>query len=360
MNTLTEEMIQGVAEGIDRATATAAVRAIVLRGAGRTLTSGYDLDAWREAGGTPSPYDAPAPELREGAWDPVRDYQSMGHNVRRFMKKWECPKPVMGQIHGWAIGGATDLMLCCDLLYMAEDAFIGYAPSRLHGTPTTMLWVYRLALEHAKQFLLSGDAIDAATAHRIGLVSHVVPPGEIEVRIEAQGLRPAVAERDAPHGDYGARPKKPREAADLPALSGAQVHIVNAYWAAPGTSPISGASRWPRNSETRAASSPLRVSGSMCPPPVSSTSLEPVMFRAISRPNQAGINWSSSEVTISVGCAMAGVRGRVSNDRIAFNRLAIRSASWGADPASAAMRAKPASCVRRYSGGNSRLALKNA
>ena len=50
----------------------------------------------------------------------------------------------------------------CQLL-MADDAYIGYAPSRVFGTPTTMIWVYRLGLEHAKQFLLTGEAIDAET-----------------------------------------------------------------------------------------------------------------------------------------------------------------------------------------------------
>ncbi len=192
MNTLTEDVVQGVADSIDRATASRPVRSIVLRGAGRTLTGGYDLNPGRGADmekGWGSPYDAPGPKPREGAWDPVRDLQFMGNNVRRFMKIWECPKPVLGQIHGWAIGGATDLILCCDLLYMADDAFIGYAPSRIFGTPTTMMWVYRLGLEHTKQFLLSGDAIDAATAYRIGLVSHVCPADEIEDRIEAHARR---------------------------------------------------------------------------------------------------------------------------------------------------------------------------
>ena len=110
----------------------------------------------------------------------------MGNNVRRFMRIWECPKPVLGEIKGWAIGGATDLVLCCDLLFMASDAHIGYAPSRIYGTPTTMLWVYRLGLEHAKQFLLTGRAIDAATAYRIGLVSYVVEPDELSDFIEAE------------------------------------------------------------------------------------------------------------------------------------------------------------------------------
>ena len=113
----------------------------------------------------------------------------MGNNVKRFMRIWECPKPVLGEIRGWAIGGATDIVLCCDQLYMASDAYVGYAPSRIYGTPTTMLWVYRLGLEHAKQFLLTGRAIDAATAHRIGLVAHVVPPDELAALVEADARR---------------------------------------------------------------------------------------------------------------------------------------------------------------------------
>ncbi len=188
LNTLTDAVVQGIADGIDRATASREVRAVVLRGEGRVFTAGYDL-VTGEAGGWTSPFDAPAPEPREGAWDPVRDLQWMGKNVERFMKIWHCPKPVLGQIHGYAIGGATDLVLCCDQLFMAEDAFIGYAPSRIFGTPTTMLWVYRLGLEHAKQFLLSGEAIDAPTALRIGLVSHVYPAAELSARVEEHARR---------------------------------------------------------------------------------------------------------------------------------------------------------------------------
>lgn len=60
-----------------------------------------------------------------------------------------------------------------DKMNTLTDAYIGYAPSRIVGTSTTMLWVYRLGLEHAKQFLLTGRAIDAETAYRIGLVSAV-------------------------------------------------------------------------------------------------------------------------------------------------------------------------------------------
>ncbi len=265
LNTLTEAMVQGVADAIDAATASADVRAVVLRGEGRVFTAGYDLVATGAAGWS-SPYDAPSVEPRPGAWDPVRDYQFMNHNVERFMKIWHCPKPVIGEIHGFAVGGATDLVLCCDQLFMAEDAFIGYAPSRIFGTPTTMIWVYRLGLEHAKQFLLTGQAIDAATALRIGLVSEVLPAAELSAHVEnyaerfkhipanqlalnkllinqafenmglrttqllgtlfdgvtrhteeayrwaesfrEKGFREVIRERDAPFGDYGERKRK--------------------------------------------------------------------------------------------------------------------------------------------------------
>lgn len=195
MNTLNEAVIQGVADGIDAATKSRDVAAIVLRGSNGVLTAGYDLTGTNFSDGPPSkwttPYGAKGPKPREGAWDPVRDYQFMGNNVRRFMKIWECPKPVLGEITGWAVGGATDMILCADLLFMASDAHIGYAPSRLYGTPTTMMWVYRLGLEHAKQYLLTGRAIDAAEAHRIGLVSYVFDADEIGEEIEAEARRMA-------------------------------------------------------------------------------------------------------------------------------------------------------------------------
>ncbi len=194
-NALTDTMIEAVATGIDTATASADVSAIVLRGAGDSLTAGYDLSAvsvfsgGTEPDGWTSPYDASGPDPRPGAWDPVRDYQFMKHNVDRFMKIWECPKPVLAEVQGWAIGGATDLILCADLLYMASDARIGYAPSRIYGVPTTMMWVYRLGLEHAKQFLLTGRAIDAPTAHRIGLVSQICEPDDLSQTVEAEAKR---------------------------------------------------------------------------------------------------------------------------------------------------------------------------
>lgn len=179
LNTLTVDVIQGVADGVEQAAYTSDVAAIILRGEGGNISAGYDLREFLNDSG---------PEQGE-IWDPVGDYQSMAANVRQFMKIWECPKPVIGEISGWALGGATDLILCADLLFMATNAQIGYAPSRIYGTPTTMMWVHRIGLEHAKQFLLTGRPIDAETAFRIGLVSYVCDPDELCEAAESEARR---------------------------------------------------------------------------------------------------------------------------------------------------------------------------
>ena len=179
LNTLTAEVIGAVGEYVDQAASAEEVAAIILRGAGPNVSAGYDLDDFlaNEAGS------------QDQVWDPVGDYQSMSGNVRNFMKVWECPKPVIAEISGWAIGGATDLLLCADLLFMADDAHIGYAPSRIYGTPTTMMWIHRIGLEHAKQFLLTGRPINAETAFRIGLVSHVCKAGDLSRSAESEARR---------------------------------------------------------------------------------------------------------------------------------------------------------------------------
>src|SRR6185503_12402345 len=105
LNTLNDAVIQGIADGVDRATASADVSAIVLRGAGRAFTAGYDLNPGPNRVAPRRQYGAREVEHRPGAWDPVRDYAFMGNNMRRFMKLWECPKPVVAQLHGYALGG---------------------------------------------------------------------------------------------------------------------------------------------------------------------------------------------------------------------------------------------------------------
>ena len=177
LNAINRPLTVALEESVERANRDANVRVIVLRGAGRAFCAGYDLQ------------DAPQSETtaqeRTGGWDPVADFRGMSRNVRAFMSLWESSKPVIAQLHGWCVGGGTDMALCSDLIFMAEEAKIGYPPSRIWGTPTTCMWVYRLGMEHAKRLMLTGEALDGREAERIGLVSRAVPADRLAQEVES-------------------------------------------------------------------------------------------------------------------------------------------------------------------------------
>ena len=178
LNAITTQLLADLRSAVLAANDDANARVIVLSGAGRAFCAGYDLDWGTKA-------EDATQRAMSGQWDPVRDYIGMSRNVRAFMSLWESRKPVIAQVHGWCVGGGTDMALCSDLIFMAEDARIGYPPSRVWGTPTTCMWVYRLGLEHAKRLMLSGEALDGREAERLGLCSRAVPADRLAAEVES-------------------------------------------------------------------------------------------------------------------------------------------------------------------------------
>jgi enoyl-CoA hydratase len=255
LNTIVPELIDDLRAGLGRAWEDPSVRAIRLRGAGRVFCAGYDID-WGA--------DSMGAELDAGEWDPIADYQGMSRFVDAYMELWRSPKPVIAQVHGFCVGGGTDFALCSDLIVCAEDCRIGYPPARVWGSPTTAMWVYRLGLERTKRLMLTGDALDGRTAVEWGLASLSAPADELDgaalglarrvallpanqlhmmkllvnqayeqmglrvtqligtlldgaarhtpegaafSRAALEDVRRAVADRDAPFGDYGQAPR---------------------------------------------------------------------------------------------------------------------------------------------------------
>ena len=115
----------------------------------------------------------------------------MGRFVDTYMKLWYARKPTIAAVQGWCIAGGTDMVLCCDLIVAGESAVFGYPPSRVWGTPTTAMWVYRMGLERAKRYLLTGDEIPAREAERIGLIGEVVADAALEQHATALARRMA-------------------------------------------------------------------------------------------------------------------------------------------------------------------------
>ncbi|MCH8815926.1 MAG: crotonase/enoyl-CoA hydratase family protein [Chloroflexi bacterium] len=177
LNAINAQMTTDLQDAVRLATDDRSTKIIVLSGAGRAFCAGYDLDWGTKA-------EDATQRAMSGNWDPVRDYLGMSRNVRAFMSLWECPKPVIAQVHGWCVGGGTDMALCSDLIYMAEDAQIGYPPARIWGEPTTVMWIYRLGLEHAKRLMLSGESLTGVEAERLGLASKAVPEDSLSETVD--------------------------------------------------------------------------------------------------------------------------------------------------------------------------------
>jgi enoyl-CoA hydratase len=203
-NTITPELRDELAAAIDAADDDRDVRVILLRAEGRAFCAGYGLD-WATAaesrqrtydrageaeGGGPRPW-APDLERGERIWDSVADLRTMGRFVETYLKLWYAKKPTLAAVQGWCIGGGTDMVLCTDLIVAAESAVFGYPPARVWGTPTTAMWVYRMGIERAKRYLLTGDEIPAHTAAEIGLVLEVVPDAALESHATALAERMA-------------------------------------------------------------------------------------------------------------------------------------------------------------------------
>jgi len=176
LNTIVPPMPSELEDAVHRAIADEAVKVIVLRGAGRAFCAGFDF------GGGFHHWDS---SLRtDGAWDPGKDFtfatsQALGV-VPKFMSIWRSPKPVIAQVHGWCVGGGSDLALCADLVVASEDARIGTSYSRMWGCYLTGMWLYRLGLTKAKEYALTGKPLSGVEAVEAGLINAAVPFEDLE------------------------------------------------------------------------------------------------------------------------------------------------------------------------------------
>jgi enoyl-CoA hydratase len=185
LNTIVPPMPDEIEASVHRATRDPEVKVIVLRGAGRAFCAGFDFGEgfhhWDQGLTT------------EGAWDPGKDFAvtttpSLGP-VPKFMSMWRAPKPVIAQVHGWCVGGGSDMALCADLVIASEDARIGTPYSRVWGCYLTGMWLYRLGLAKAKEVALTGRALSGTEAAELELINRAVPFADLEDTVREQAAQ---------------------------------------------------------------------------------------------------------------------------------------------------------------------------
>lgn len=145
------------------------VKVTILRGAGPSFSAGYDLSA---NNAVEQPYYTAA---GAGQW--------ARHVVEGWMKIWDLAKPVIAQVHGHCLAGGSELATCCDLVYVAEDANIGYPAVRLMSPPDNQFHPWLMGMRSAMEMMLTGDGISGTEAAAKGFANRAFPAEMLEAEV---------------------------------------------------------------------------------------------------------------------------------------------------------------------------------
>jgi enoyl-CoA hydratase len=190
LNALTLKLLTELSEAVWEADNDRDVHCLIIRGAGRAFSAGYDL-----AGGDGH---VPVSRIEDRAANNYRggasvddDAWQMERSQRLRMALFDAHKPSIAQVHGYCLAGGTDVALLCDMVIAAEDATIGFPAGRSMGALPNNMWLYNVGPQWAKRLTMTGDSITGAEAQTLGLVMKAVPAAELEA--EAEGLADRLA-----------------------------------------------------------------------------------------------------------------------------------------------------------------------
>ena len=163
LNALNPQLLGEVNVGLDKLEADEAIRVIVLTGAGRAFSAGFDLVD-----------EAEAKLSGVGDWQPM-----LRGGFDSIMRFWHCPKPTISAVHGFAIAGGCELALACDVTIAAEGAMFGEPELRFGAGIVVLLLPWLTGPKQAKELLFTGnDRVPAQRALELGLINAVAPEGE--------------------------------------------------------------------------------------------------------------------------------------------------------------------------------------
>jgi methylglutaconyl-CoA hydratase len=170
-NALDAETIGELALAFGRAEADAAVRVVLLRGAGQHFCAGADLPALQSL-------------VERG--DPVENLHDAAALGQLFISMRQCRCIIVAAVHGNAIAGGAGLATACDIILAAEDAVFGYPEVNIGFVPAMVMGLLRRTLGEKLAFELvaRGERISAADAARIGLVNRVIPSDHFDADVE--------------------------------------------------------------------------------------------------------------------------------------------------------------------------------
>jgi enoyl-CoA hydratase len=181
-NAMSNALRSELFDALERADSDEVVRAIVLRGAGPCFSSGYDLKQDTSAG---QPYHTAA---GIGNWP--------RHVTEGCFRIWDLATPVIAQVHGYCLAGGTELAAACDLVYVAEDAMIGYPAVRSISPPDNQFYPWLIGMRRAMEMMLTGDSITGLEAVDYGFANRAFPLADLDARVLEIAARVALIPSD--------------------------------------------------------------------------------------------------------------------------------------------------------------------
>ena len=149
-NALSNSLRKELFNTLEKSDRDSSVRVIILCGAGTCFSAGYDLSSDVSSD---LPYHT---GKTDGFWP--------RHVVEGAFRIWDLTKPVIAQVHGYCLAGGTELATACDLIYVAEDAEIGYPVVRSMSPPDNQFFPWLLGMRNAMEMMLTGESISGIEA----------------------------------------------------------------------------------------------------------------------------------------------------------------------------------------------------
>ncbi len=169
-NALNDDLRGSLFAGLREGDADPDVSVMIIRGAGTNFSAGYDL-------GSANSDVERAIAKTDGWWS--------RHVVNNHFEMWDMATPIIGQVHGYCLAGGTELATACDLVYVAEDAQIGYPPVRLMSPPDMQWQTWMMGLRQGMEALLTGDSMTGEEAVRNGFANRAYPVDDLETEVLA-------------------------------------------------------------------------------------------------------------------------------------------------------------------------------
>ena len=181
-NALSHRLRSELFDALRAADADPAIRVVVIRGAGPCFSAGYDLAPDRSE-------TLPWPISRaDGGW--------ARHVLQGWFEMMDMATPIIAQVHGYCLAGGTELATACDLVYVAEDAVIGYPPVRSMAAPDMGWQTWLLGMRKAMEAMLTGDSMSGTEAVEAGFANRAFPPDRLDAEVLAMAERVAKVSPD--------------------------------------------------------------------------------------------------------------------------------------------------------------------